>query len=284
MADDASPWRSPGTPASGGKGRGCGCSLGCLLSGLVAVTLFLIFGAGVRSPNIYWHHLGDVQAFEGPDRIVLFVEVERAMKWPGLIGRVPHNFAAGFLRIDIFPDGRVERAHLQSDLKGHITLNPSLYAVAHLADGFYLIDEPAFAPKPAYRFGPDRIDPLSSEEAIRAAGEDVLPTRDHFYDFSGLDAISAKRGWQRLQRKSNDWQYPDPVGLITSTRHGVKLWQIGKSWGQHDAPQSIIAESLSPTNRWAHTLLELDTRPWKSHKAPGDRDYLREQYAANPAR
>lgn len=280
MADDASPSRSRDISPS--KDKIPGCSRGCLLSGLAAFAFIFVFGMGLGFPNTYWHHLSDIQAFEGPDRVVLFVEIERAMKWPGLIGRAPHNLAAGFLRIDIFPDGCTERTHLQSDLKGHITLNANLYAVAHLADGFYLIVDPTFAPKPAYRFGPDRVDPLSSEEAIRAKGEDILPRSDRFLDFSELDTVSAKHGWQRLHRE-DDWRYPSPLGLIKSTRHGLKLWQAGKS-RNHGTPQSITAESLSPDNRWTRTLLEMKRQPWKSYKGPGDRDYLREQYAANPAR
>lgn len=284
MADDASPRRSPGTPASKGNGRGCGCSPGCLLSGLVAVALSLIFGTGTSSPNTYWHHPGGVQAFEGPDRVVLFVEVERVTKLPGLLRESPyrHN-AVEFVRIDILPDGIIERTHLQSNLEDNISFELSRYAAVYLANGFYLVDDPWTAPRPAYRLGPDRIERLSPNEAIRAAGEDVLPASDPSSDLSGLDAISAKRGWSPLHRKSDDWQYPDPLGLINSTRHGVRLWQVGRSWDK-GTPQSIIAESLSPTNRWTHTLLELDTRPWKSYKDEDDRDYLREQYAANPAR
>src|SRR4051812_44690657 len=121
---------------------------------------------GVGLPNTYWHCLGDVQVFAGPDRVVLFVEVERAMRWPGLLSRPPHDFAAAFLRIDVFPDGRVERTALRSDLDVDITFNTNLYAAVHLADGFYLLENPSYAPRPVYRLGPDRIDRLSPKEEV----------------------------------------------------------------------------------------------------------------------
>ena len=44
--------------------------------------------------------------------------------------------------------------------------------------------------------------------------------------------------------------------------------------------ESIIAESISPTNRWAYTLIEVNTRRWKSYRDPTDRAYLRRRYAA----
>lgn len=245
--------------------------------------LLFVGGFGLGLPNTYWHHLGDAQVLEGPDRVVLFIEVERAMWWPGFIGVAPHNHAAAFLRIDIFPDGRVERTTLRSDLEGHITLNTNLYAVVYLADGFYLVENPSYAPKPAYRLGPDRIDPLSPEDAIRATGRDVLHTSDSMFDLSRLDSISAGRGWRRLNHEPGGGQYLLLSDSIISTQHGVKLWH-GGGWLREGAPEFLFAESTSSTVHWSRVLIEVDTRRWKSYRQPGDRAYLRERYEASPAR
>jgi hypothetical protein len=220
---------------------------------------------------------------EGPDRVVLFVEVERAMRWPGLLQSHPHNYAAAFLRIDVFPDGRVERAALRSDLKGHITFNTNLYAAVRLADGFYLLEDPSYAPRPVYRLGQDRIDRLSSDNVVKARGKDIMTASGNLFDLSKVDAISSGRGWRRLNPESCRgpfWHLSDP---IDSTRQGVRLRHVGGEFNE-DATESIIAESLSLANRWVRILVEVDTRRWKSYKAPGDRAYLRARYAASPAR
>ncbi len=236
---------------------------------------------GVGFPNTYWHCIGNVQVFEGPDRVVLFVEVQRGMKWPGLLGRPPHNFAAGFLRIDVFADGRVERTALRSDLKGYITFNTNLYVVVHLADGFYLLESPWHAPRPAYRLGPDQVEPLTEEEARKAVGDETFPTNRNMFDLSKVDAISARRGWRRLnnERLGPFLLHSDPVD---STRHDVRLRHFG-GWLSQDEPETIAAESLSSTESWNRTVIKLDTKRWKSYKSPSDRAYLRAQYAASPA-
>ncbi len=237
---------------------------------------------GVGFPNTYWHRIGHVQVFEGPDRVVPFVEVKRAMKWPGLLSRAPHNYAAAFLRIDVLPDGRVERTVLRSDLEGHITFNTNLYAVVRLPDGFYLLENPAYAPRPTYRLGPDRVEPLSQEDAMNAlSGEEILVGGGPS-DLSKVDALSARRGWRRL---NPEWSgpfllLPDP---IDSTKHAVRLRHFG-GWPNQDGPETIVAESLSSADHWNRTLIEVDTRRWKSLKDPSDRAYLRERYAASPAR
>jgi hypothetical protein len=253
---------------------------GCFLQGFVVLVVVVVCGLGVGLPNTYWHRLGYVQVLEGPDRVVLFVEVNRAMRWPGLIARHSHNFAAAFLRIDVFPDGRIERTTLSSDLEDRLTFNTNLYVVVHLADGFYLLKDAA---RPVYRLGPDRVDRLSSEEAVRATGNEVLHARTALFDLSRLDAISARRGWRRLNHEPGNGPYLLRSDSIDSTRHGVRLRHTG-GWLNPDAPESIIAESFSSTQRWTRTLIEVDTRRWTSYKAPSDRAYLRATYAASPAR
>jgi hypothetical protein len=277
---------APPVGKPGPRRAGSGCGRGCLLVG-GAVVLFLLVGVvGVGLPYTYWHHLGHVQAFEGPDRVVLFVEVERAMNRPGLFpGAYPYNFAAALWRIDVFPDGRVERTFLRLDVDDDVTLNTNLYAVVRLADGFYLVRMfGEGAPRPAYRLGPEGILWLPPKEAIRPTGEDVLEASQDPFDLSKVDAVSLRRGWRRFNRDRGGGPYllsgSDP---IDSTRHGVRLRHLPQ-WFHEEEPESLVAESLSPTDRWARTLIEVDTRRWKSYREPGDRAYVLTKYAASPAR
>jgi hypothetical protein len=59
---------------------------------------------------------------------------------------------------------------------------------------------------------------------------------------------------------------------------------VGGWLAAEDVPESIIAESLSSANGWSRTLINVDSRRWKSYKDPGDRAYLRARYTASPAR
>ena len=111
-------------------------------------------------------------------------------------------------------------------LSGHITFNTNLYAAVHLADGFYLLENPSDAPRPVYRLSPGRIDRLSTEDATRAAGEDVLLASGDVSDLSQIDAISAKRGWRRLNEPGHGL-YKVSSDPIDSTRHRVRLRHVG---------------------------------------------------------
>lgn len=288
--DESNPWHAPETlsprDSSQKKTRlvTCGgCLIACLVSGFVVFVLLHIFGLGIGQPVTYWHRLGDAQVFEGPDRVVVFIEIERAMQWPGFMDRPPHNYPAAFLRIDVFPDGRVERSELGSDLEGHITFNTNLYAIVRLADGFYLVENPSYAPKPAYSLTAKQIERLTPEEGARATGNDLLRTSDSMFDLSKLDAISAKRGWRRLNHEPGGGPYLLIADPVDSTRHGVRLRHVGGMFDV-DAPESIVAESLSANKQWNQRLIEVDTRRWKARRNPSDRAYLRERYAASPAR
>jgi hypothetical protein len=256
--------------------------IGCV-SVVVAGLASLVVCAGVGLPITYYHHLGYVQAFEGPDRVILFVEVERGMEWPGLVGHAPYRYAAAFYRIDVFPDGRVEKSALRSDSEGHLTFNTNLFAVARLADGFYLVETPSYAPRPAYRLDPDRIDPLSAEAAIRAAGGDLLRSSKGIFDLSQIDAISTARGWRRLNHEPGPGPHLLSSHPIDSPRNGIRLKYVRRPM-VGDGSQSLVAESLSPAAGWARTLIEVDTREWTSYRSPSDRAYLRAKYAASPAR
>lgn len=276
--------RPVGKPAPPSTGRGC--RRGCLLWGSVALVFLFVGVAGLGLPITYWHYLGCGHVFEGLDRVVVFIEVRRAMQWPGFLMTPAYNDPVAFFRIDVFPDGRVERATLRADLGGHITFNTNLYVVVRLADGFYLVENPGYAPRVAYRLGSDRIEPLTSEERTRATGQDVLQAGGGFFDLSRVDAISARRGWHRISGRRGDGpspllsSYSDP---IDSTRHGVRLRYAGDPVDR-DGLDAIVAESLSPTDRWARTLIEVDTRRWWSYTGPSNLAYLRARYAASPAR
>jgi hypothetical protein len=273
-----------GKPGPGAAGSGCG--RGCLLVG-GAVVLFLLVGVlGLGLPYTYWHRLAEVQAFEGPDRVVLFVEVQRAMNRPGLFpGAYAYDLAAALWRIDVFPDGRVERTPFRLDDVGDdITLNTNLYTVVRLAEGFYLVERwREGRPRPVYRLGPEGIRWLPSKEVIRATGQDVLEASSDPFDLSKVDAISLRRGWRRLNRERGGGPYlrlgSDP---IDSARHGLRLWHLPR-WWDWDEPESLVAESSSPTDHWTRTLIEVDTRRWKSYREPGDRAYVLSKYAASPA-
>ena len=281
LVGESRPVGKPGPPSNGR-----GCRRGCLLWGLIALVLLLVGVAGLGLPITYWHYLGCGHVFEGPDRVVVFIEVRRAMQWPGFLMTPAYNDPVAFFRIDVFPDGKVERTTLQADLGGHITFNTNLYVVVRLADGFYLVENHQYPGRPAYRLGSDRIEPLTTEERARIAGAEVLESNGSPFDLSRGDAISAGRGWRRISRGRSDgpsplfWQYSDP---IDSTRHGVRLRYASDSVDQ-DGLGSIVAEALSPTNRWSRTLIEVDTRRWWSYTGPSNRAYLRARYAASPAR
>jgi hypothetical protein len=260
-----------------------GCLRRCLLC-CVAVLFFLLVGVGgIGLPYTYWHRLGDGQVFEGPDRVVLFVEVERGMLRPGLFpATYPYNFAAAFLRIDVFPDGRVERSTLRFDGDLHVTFNTNLFSVVRLADGFYLVTMFEETMRPAYRLALDRIEELAPEDASQAVGQDVLQVGKLHFELSNVDAISLRRGWRRLNHvhgRSNLARGSDPVN---STRQGMRLRHVDGGV-REDSPESIVAESLSPTEHWTQTVINVDTRRWKSYKNPTDRAYLRAMYAASPA-
>ncbi len=261
-----------------------GCARGCLLAG-GAVLLFLLVGVlGLGFPYTYWHGLGHVQAFEGPDRVVLFVEVERGMNRPGLFpGAYPYLFAAAIGRIDVFLDGRVERTTFRLDVDDDVTVNTNLYVVVRLADGFYL--ERMFgrhAPTPAYKLEPDGTLSLPSKEAVRTAGPDVIPASNDPFDLSRVDAISLRNGWHRLHDEHGRPYRLLALDPIESTRLGIRLGHLPR-WPREDEPESLVAESLSPADPWTRTLIEVDTRRWKSYREPSDRAYLRAKYAASPA-
>ena len=123
LIGESPPVGKPGPPSTGR-----GCRRGCLPWCVVGFLLFLVGVCGLGLPTTYWHALGYAQVFEGPDRVVLFVEVQQAMEWPGFLMTPGYYNAVAFFRIDVFPDGRVERTALQCDLEGEITLNTNLYA------------------------------------------------------------------------------------------------------------------------------------------------------------
>jgi hypothetical protein len=269
---------------TGSPSIGRGCRRGCLLCGLALVLFVLVGVAGLGLPYVYWHHLRNAQVFEGPDRVTLFLEVERDMRRPGLFpAAYPYRFPAALLRIDVFPDGRFERTTLRFDLDDYITFNTNNYTVVRLADGFYLLTMVGDVPMPAYRLGLDRIEALSSEDAIRATGQDMLQAGRDQFDLSKMDAVSVARGWRRINQEHVGPYQMLGSGPIDSTRLGVRLRHVPR-WLHEGEPESIVAESLSPTERWARTLIELDTRPWKAYKSPTDRTYLRTKYVASPAR
>src|SRR4051794_5912528 len=100
------------------------CASGCLLTGFALFGVFLIFGAGLGSPYTYWLIISDVQIFEGPSSVVLFVEVERTMRYPGFLQEAPIRRPVRLDRVHVALDGGVERSNLK--FQGEPTFNTNV--------------------------------------------------------------------------------------------------------------------------------------------------------------
>ena len=238
--------------------------------------LILFVGMGLGSPRTYWQRIGDMQAFEGPDRLVLFVEVRRAMRWPGLISSKAINLAAGFLRVDVFPDGRVERKDLRYNPEDHLTLNTNIGVVLKLVDAFHLArTSNSTGERRLYRLGPDQITALFPTELEKALSKDGPLTFDSRFDLSSLDSISIRNGWRRIDDEGSN--------TYESIRLGVRIRHRKESW-EATGPEVVVAESLTIPGAWSRTLITVDRRRWTSYKDPGNRKYLRQKYAETPPR
>ena len=56
-----------------------------LMAGLSLFMSWLIFGFGLGLPYTYWIRISHLQAFEGPEGVTVFIEGERAMRYPGFL-------------------------------------------------------------------------------------------------------------------------------------------------------------------------------------------------------
>jgi hypothetical protein len=249
-------------PSLHDKGKLRSCGLGCLLSGAILFLFLLVFGAGLGLPYTYWLQIAEVQAFDGEDGVVLFVEVERAMRFGGFLQEGPINKAMQLLRIDVSKDGQVSQIPLKFD--EDTTFNTNIAPIIRLPDHFYLVQQPSMG-RPScqlHRVDGDRIEPLSLEESrtiLQAIGLRCGESRT-LDDFEEFDLISKRSGWERLNRSSYMFEHDSPV---VSNRHKLRLLFI-----KEDQFQAIVTESFSGPNHWSQAIVRVNTRRWKSYKSP----------------
>ncbi|GAC1467998.1 MAG: hypothetical protein NVSMB9_10190 [Isosphaeraceae bacterium] len=238
------------------------CGLGCLLTGAIFFLILLVFGAGLGLPYTYWFEISEVQAFDGEDGVVLFVEVERTMRYGGFLQEAPIDKTMQLLRIDVSRDGQVINTSLKFD--EHTTFNTNIAPIIRLPDHFYLVQQPSMG-RPScqlYRVVGDRIESLSLEESGRVlqAIELQCGGSRELDNFEAFDLISKRSGWQRLNRSSYMFNSDAPV---VSHRHKLRLLYV-----EEGQSQAIVADSFSGPNHWSKTLVEVNTRRWKSYQSP----------------
>ena len=256
------PRDTSGKPSLHDKGKVRSCGLGCLLAGAISFLFLLVFGAGLGLPYTYWLRIAQVQAFEGEDGVVLFVEVERAMRYGGFLQEAPLNKAMQLLRIDVSRDGRVSQVPLR--FHEGTTFNTNIAPIIRLPDHFYLVQEPSMG-RPScqlHRVLGDRIESLTFDESgriLQSIGLRCGETRS-IDDFEAFDRISRRNGWQRLNGSSYSFRFESPV---VSHRHKLRLLFV-----EEGLSQSIVADSFSGPNHWSKTLVSVDTRRWKSYRSP----------------
>jgi hypothetical protein len=239
------------------------CAVGCLLSAAILFCLLLVFGFGLGLPYTYWLQISEVQAFDGADGVVLFVEVERTMRHGGLIQEPPIEKKMQLLRIEVSADGQVEQAPLK--FARDITINTNIAPIIKLPDDFYLVQQPSMG-RPScqlHRVIGDRIESLSFDESSRILQSIGLKCGGsrRIDDFEDFDRISRRNGWQRLNGSS----YTFNRNPIMSHRHKLKVHFVED--GQSEA---ILADSFAGPHHWSKPLVTVSTRRWKSYRSPMD--------------
>ncbi len=240
------------SPTPGGKG----CRPGCLMTAFIAWIVQAVVCAGLGLPNTYWHRIGNLQAFEGPDSVILFVEVELATRRPGLV-RSPPVVAqpSRLLQIEVAPDGAARTTVLKSD--DFTTFNMNIAPIIRIADAFYVVDYPEGLLRKLHDGRVEPLDWAESQAALQTTGLHDIGWRDE-----SLDRVSERNGWRRL----NEWStsLPDSSQPIESEAHSMRIWCEGEKYG---VMGMIRAESSAREAPWAATLLTVDTKPWRSYMA-----------------
>jgi hypothetical protein len=249
-------------PSLHAKGKLRSCGSGCLLSGAILILFLLVFGAGVGLPYTYWLQIAGSQVFEGENGVVLFVEVERTMRYGGFMQEAPIRKTMQLLRIDVSRDGQVSQIPLKFD-EG-TTFHTNIAPIVRLPDHFYLVQQPSMG-RPScqlHRVTGDHIEPLSFEESgrmLQAIGLQCGGSRS-LDDFEEFDIISKRNGWERLNRSSYMFAYDAP---IVSRRHKLRLLFV-----EEDQSRAIVAESFSGPDHWSKPLVNVNTKHWKSYQSP----------------
>ena len=244
------------------KGNLSRSALGCLPSVAILVVFVLLFGAGLGLPHTFWLQISDVQAFDGEDGVVMFVEVERTMSYGGALQLPPINKTMELLRVSVSRAGKVSQVSLKFD-QG-TTFNTNIAPVIRLPDHFYLVRQPSMG-RPScqlYRVTTDRIEPLTFEESGRILQSIGLRCGENrmLDDFEEFDLVSKRNGWQRLNRSSYSFEHDAP---IVSRRHKLRLLFV-----EQGLSQAIVADSFSGPNHWSKSVVNVNTRRWKSYRSP----------------
>lgn len=240
------------SPTPAGKG----CRPGCLMTAFIAWVVWAVVGTGAGQRYTYWHRIGNLQVFEGPDSVILFVEVQLATRRPGLIQSPPVvDEPSRLLQIEVAPDGAAKTTVLKSD--DFTTFNMNVAPIIRLADAFYVVDYPEGSLRKIHDGRVEPLDWAESQAVLRATGLHDIGWRDE-----SLDRVSERNGWRRL----NEWDTsrPDSSQPIESQVHPMRIWCVEDESG---ASGMIWAESAAKESPWVATLLTVDTKRWRSYKA-----------------
>lgn len=236
--------------------------LGCFLAGAFFIAFLLVFGAGLGRPYTYWLEISDVQVFDGETSVVLFVEIERRMRYPGFLQEGSIRKPAQLLRIEVSQGREVTRIPLK--FEGCPTFNTNIAPIIKLDDHFYLVEGPSRGrpSRQLHRVVGDHIETLSFEESgklLQTAGFQYGRSRglDNFEEY---DRISNRNGWQRLNGSSYGFKHDTP---IESHRHRLRLL-----YTEDERSQSLVADSIYWPNYWSNTLYRVNTMRWRSHQLP----------------
>lgn len=243
-------------PSEGERRRGCRRP-GCFMIGLAVAVCFFVFGFGHGLPATYWLRLSEVQIFEGPEGVVLFVEVERLARHSGFIPSRPMYWPGRLVRIDVSPTGLVRRTVLGH--QGYVTFNTNVSPAMRINDTFYLVKSPSLG-HPNCRL--QQIDDgwvrsLSVEESESVLGSVGIACGSWgLWHFENLDRVSEKYGYRRLNGSS----YMIHGEGFVSPRHRLRIRVMGL--GQS---QAIMVESLTTDDPWNKTVERVSTRRWRSY-------------------
>lgn len=233
---------------------------GVIVSFLVAI--FLVFAVGLGVPSTYWLQVGEMQVFEGPEGVVLFVEVDRTVRLPGFVRSVPvRKKPLQLLRIDVSRTGQVTRNTLR--FNNWTTFNTNIAPIVRLEDDFYLVQEPSLGHPDCqlHRVNGKDIVPLSlAESRALLRSVQLICGPLGLGELARLDTVSNANGWWRLNGASYAFRR-DPEGY-TSRRHKLRI-----RFTEADLTESVVAESLAENNHWITPAVAVITRRWKSYRS-----------------
>ncbi|WZO97890.1 hypothetical protein EP7_004942 [Isosphaeraceae bacterium EP7] len=231
--------------------RGC---LGCFV--LILAMILVVF-IGVGRPETCWNRIKAVQIFEGPESVILFVEVDQVTERPGLV-RSPGTVydQLRLFRFEVTADGKVKQRLLEFE-QGESFELWNRGPVTRLSDGFYLFKRSLRLSK----IGEDRIERLSEKDS--AAIVRGLPAQIQSFNFNSdvFDRVSKANGWTRLI--VYDQRFKLSAELAVSAVHKMSLKIVLTDPSRDKNPsQEIRAESLDRSSPWSVRLLRQDNRRW----------------------